>query len=457
VSELPRRVHFVGIGGIGMSALAKVLQEEGYQVSGSDLKLTPLVRRLAARGAVLYEGHAPEHVQGAELVVTTAALPPGHPEVEAARTAGIPVISRAALLGRLMAHRRGIAVAGTHGKTTTSAMIVHLLVASGHDPTFLVGGEIRTLETNARRGSDEWLVAEADEYDRSFLHLWPEIAVLTNVEADHLDIYADLTAVQQAFCQFARQVTGTLVLCADDPFLAGGGLGDLTRPVVSYGLTAGEWQARDIRLEGAGSRSLVYRAGHLLGELRLALPGRHNIQNALGALAAVSLIGVGGEATLAALAHFRGTRRRQEVVGEAGGVLVIDDYGHHPTEIRATLSALRAAYSDRRLVCLFQPHTYSRTKLLLAEFATCFAAAEVVRVAEIYPARERDEWGITAADLVRALDHPDARSVGEVEEAAVAVAAELRPGDLLVIMGAGDITRAGPLVLARLGEHGAAG
>ncbi|MFN8535115.1 MAG: UDP-N-acetylmuramate--L-alanine ligase [Dehalococcoidia bacterium] len=454
MSALPRRVHFVGIGGIGMSALAKVLQDDGHRVSGSDQKLSEIAKRLATGGARLVEGHAAANLGDAELVVTTAALPPGNPEVDAARERGIPIVKRAELLGRLMDDRRGIAVAGTHGKTTTSSMIAHILLSAGLDPTFVVGGEIRGLDANARRGGGEWLVAEADEYDRSFLYLRPEIAVITNVEVDHLDIYRDLEDIQATFARFADQTIRVLILCADDPFLRSNQFAPARKArVETYGLTGGDWTARDIRLGGAASTFVATGpAGN--AAIRLDVPGRHNIQNALGALAAVVASGVSLEQAASALARFQGAKRRLEPVGAVGGVLVIDDYSHHPTEIRAALSALRASYPGRRIVCLHQPHTFSRTKTLLDEFARAFGDADVVRIADIYAARERDEWGISSVDLVKSADHPDIRSSGSVEESAETIAGELQPGDVLALVGAGDINRAAALVLARLSGVG---
>ena len=445
---LPERIHFVGIGGSGMSALAKVLQEDGHQVSGSDIKLTPLVRRLVADGARLYEGHAAAHLGDAQLVVVTAALAEGNPEVAAAIEAGIPVVKRAELLGRLMANRRGIAVAGTHGKTTTSAMIAQILLETGADPTFLIGGEIRGLDTNARRGMGPWLVAEADEYDRSFLHLTPEVAVITNVEADHLDLYRDLTDVRAAFCQFARRVRSRLILCHDDPWLREWRPTDGGSSVEHYGLSGGAWRAEDVALDGEASRFRIVGVEEV--NVRLAVPGRHNVQNAVGAVAAAYAAGVPVEAAGAALERFRGAKRRLEPVAELNGILVIDDYSHHPTEIRVALAALRAAYPGRRIVCLHQPHTYSRTKLLLNDFATAFGDADIVRIADIYPAREQDVWGIHASDLAAAIQHPDVRATGSVAESAAAVATELQPGDVLALIGAGDIAEAAPLVLERL-------
>jgi UDP-N-acetylmuramate--alanine ligase len=329
-------------------------------------------------------------------------------------------------------------------------MIAHILLETGADPTFLVGGEIRGLEANARRGAGEWLVAEADEYDRSFLHLHPEIAVITNVEADHLDIYPSVAEIRSTFLQFARQVGRQLVLCYDDPWLREWGADDVAAGIERYGLAGGEWCAEDVRLEGEGS---AFRLVHTESTtVRLRVPGRHNVQNAVGALAAASAAGVPLAAAGEALATFRGAKRRLEPVGEANGVLVIDDYSHHPTEIRVALAALRAAYPGRRVVCLHQPHTYSRTKLLLHDFATAFDDADVVRIADIYPAREQDRWGVSSADLVAALRHPNVRATGSVEESAAAVAAEVRPGDVLALIGAGDINRAAGPILRRLAE-----
>lgn len=453
MNSLPSRIHFVGIGGIGMSALARVLIEDGHIVSGSDLQTTGLVRRLAASGARIAQGHHASNIGDAELVVATSAARSDNVELQAAAEAGIPIIKRAELLGRLMTEKRGIAVAGTHGKTTTSSMVSLILLGCGLDPTILVGGEIRGLESNARRGGGDWLVAEADEYDSSFLKLEPEIAVITNVEADHLDHYGSLEGIEAAFRQFAGKVTGSLVLCLDDPFLRGmAAEHPFADRTVGYSIdAASDWIATAVHFNGrGGSDFTVMHNSRPAGEISLAVPGRHNVLNALGATVAAVRAGIPFEAAANAIATFGGVHRRLEVKGEVDGITVIDDYGHHPTEVRVTLATLRGQYRDRRIVCLFQPHTYSRTKLLLDEFAGSFEDADAVRIADIYASRERDEWGVSSEDLIRAMRHKDVAAAGSVEAAADQVTSELKSGDVLLTLGAGDIYRAGERILANL-------
>ncbi|MBI4300838.1 MAG: UDP-N-acetylmuramate--L-alanine ligase [Chloroflexi bacterium] len=454
-----KRVHFVGIGGIGMSAIARVMMADGWTVSGSDLRPSLLTAELGSQGARIFAGHAAGNVGDVDLVVITAAVKPDNPELVEARRRGLPVIKRAAMLGRLMADRIGIAVAGTHGKTTTSSLIAMVLESDGLDPTILVGGEIVDLGTNAKRGSGPYMVAEADEYDSSFLELTPHIAVVTNIEAEHLDYYGSLNGVVEAFRRFLARVPddGLIIGCGDDPrvrALAADKDGNdiQAEHFITYGL--GDdclWQATDIRSNSLGGSNFVaVHGGRRAAEFSLAIPGTHNVLNALAAAAVASALGVDPDVTKQTLATFRGARRRFEIKGEAAGVTVVDDYAHHPTEIRATLAAARGRFGERRLVCVFQPHTFSRTKLLLADFATCFQQADDVIIVDIYAAREINEWGISSADLASAIEKPHARYIGELEEAARVLQRELRAGDVLLTLGAGDIDSVATKVLEGL-------
>lgn len=458
--SVPQHVHFVGIGGIGMSAIARVLLEDGHHVSGSDLHLSTLTDRLEGLGAIVWQGHRPQHVESADLVVISSAVSSDNPEVAEARRQGIPVVKRAEVLGWLMATRYGIAVAGTHGKTTTSAMIALILEDAGLAPMILVGGELVDLGTNARRGNGTYLVAEADEFDRSFLRLSPRLAVVTNIEADHLDCYGTFDAVVDAFRHFLAHVPsdGHIVACVDDPTvrrLVHDGVGGAHPPPqwVTYGLgePTAQWRGTDLRLNPLGGYD--FRAWHgdqLVGEMRLRVPGQHNVSNSLAALAATSILGVSGEAAGRTLARFQGARRRFEIKGTAQGVTVVDDYAHHPTEIRATLSAARERFAGHPLWVVFQPHTYSRTKFLLKGFAAAFDQADHVVVTDIYAAREHDDLGVHAAQLVACMRHPDRYYVPDLDSAARFLVDRLSQDDVLLTLGAGDVWRVGEMVLAAM-------
>lgn len=458
-------VHFVGIGGAGISAIAKVLLESGWQVSGSDQQLSAFASALAAQGAVVHVGHAAEHLGAAELVVISSAVTPaaeGYVEVAAAQARGLPVLKRADFLGTLMADRLGIAVAGTHGKTTTTGLIAFLLERAGLDPTFIVGGLLVDYGTNARAGRGRPFVIEADEYDRMFLGLRPSVAVVTNVEHDHPDCYPTLAEMQEAFRAFVAQLPaeGLLVACAQDAFARR--LAEARRaagqPVVLYGRRAEDaFRADSVQPNNAGgSDFLVVRRGETLGLARTRLPGDHNVLNTLAALAVADHLGVPFNTARAALAEYRGAGRRFEVKGEARGVTVVDDYAHHPTEIRATLAAARRRFGGRPLWVMFQPHTYSRTRTLLAEFAAAFGDAEHVIVVDIFRSRETPDPTLSARDIVRRMlsaDGParDVRYLPTLAEAAEALAGELKPGDVLLTLGAGDGDWVGVEVLKRLG------
>ena len=439
-----RHVHFVGIGGAGLSAIARVLMEQGAEVSGSDLMRSPVAEALAQDGARVFAGHQAENVDGAELVVVSSAVPASNVELQAAQAAGIPVLKRPQVLGQMMDGQLGIAIAGTKGKTTTTAMIVSILLAAGRDPTFIVGGVIAGLETNARAGKEPLFVVEADEYDRTFLSLTPRVAVVTNVEHDHPDCYPTFADFQAAFEAFATLVPdeGLLAVGWDDP--AARELGERRREAGTaatfFGLEEGaEWRAEEVRPNFAGGVDfLVTREREVLGLVRLRLPGAHNACNAVAALAVADYLGVPLPVARSALTEFRGVGRRFEVKGEADGVVIVDDYAHHPTAIRVTLQAARQRFPHRPLWAVWQPHTYSRTKTLLADFAQSFGGADHVIVAPIYAARETDTLGVSSAAVVATMRHPDARCARSLDEALVWLGTEVRPGDVVLTLGAGD-------------------
>ncbi|MBN1954620.1 MAG: UDP-N-acetylmuramate--L-alanine ligase [Anaerolineae bacterium] len=452
-----KHIHFVGIGGAGLSAIARVLLEQGAAISGSDLFLSPVARALAQDGAQVYEGHHADHLAGAELVVVSSAVPEGNVEVQAARAASIPVVGRAEVLGWMMAGRVGIAIAGTHGKTTTTGMVATILWEGGLDPTFIVGGVISGLETNARAGTGPHFVVEADEYDRAFLGLRPQVAVITNVEHDHPDCYPQFAHFRLAFADFVALLPpdGLLVVCRDDPVAAeiGAGMFAQQQPVVSYGLEEGAmWMGRELRPNPSGGTDfLVVRAGQALGEVRLRVPGRHNVLNALAALAVSDHLGVPFPTSRSALANFRGANRRFETKGEVDGVTVVDDYAHHPTEIQATLEAAHERFPNQPLWAVWQPHTYSRTRTLFAQFTRSFDRADHVLVLPIYAAREQDTLGVSHTDLAAAMgEHPDARAVGSLEEALVVLGTEVMPHEVVLTMGAGDGDQVGEWLLTAL-------
>ena len=449
-------IHLVGIGGAGLSAIAKVLLERGYHVSGSDLAPGPITGPLAARGATIYEGHSGAQVAGADLVLVSSAVPADNPEVAEARRRSIPVVRRPEFLGWLTAEHATIAVAGTHGKTTTTAMIAWLLSRAGLDPSYIIGGVLPELGSNAHAGGGPHFVIEADEYDRTFLGLRPRVAVITTVEWDHVDCYPTPAACRTVFEEFAALLPeeGLLVVCADDA--VAGELGKLRgtrgKPVISYGLDEGaDWQAREVSVNAlGGSDFTVWRQDRRLGTISLRIPGRHNVLNAVAALAVADHLDVPFAVAAEALADFTGAERRFEQKGESCGIIVVDDYAHHPTEIRATLAAARQRYPERAIWAVFQPHTYSRTKALLEEFAASFADADHVIVTDIYAARERDTLGVSGVQVVERMVHPDARHIGGLREVADFLLLHLQPGDVLITLGAGDGYLIGEWVLAGL-------
>ncbi len=453
-------IHFVGIGGIGMSGLAEVLLNLGYRVSGSDLRDTPITRRLRDLGATVYPGHDPAHVEGASVVVVSSAVRPDNPEVVEAHRRMIPVIPRAEMLAELMRMKYAVAVAGAHGKTTTTSMVAALLSDAGLDPTVVVGGRLHSLGTNARLGQGEFLVAEADESDGSFLRLVPTVAVITNIDREHMDHYGSEAALEQAFVDFANKVPfyGAVVACLDDARVQAV-LPRIRKRTITYGFSphADVWAA-DVRTDGPGSRFRVVWRGREVGRVRLGVPGLHNALNGLAALAVAFELEVEPARACSALSRFQGVERRSQVLGEARGVLVVDDYAHHPTELQAVLRSLREAYG-RRIVAVFQPHRYTRTQDLFDRFAVAFYDASVLVVTDIYPAGEPAIPGVTAGALVeslRAHGHRNVLHVPRLEDATEAVARLARPGDLVVTLGAGSIGQLGPRILARLegGGHG---
>ena len=449
----PRHIHFIGIDGISMSALAAIMLRRGWVVSGSDLKQSSLTKKLVKEGATFYLGHASGNVNGVDLVVYTAAVRPDNPELSHARERGIKVLSRAEFLGTLMSESTyGLAISGSHGKTTTTALIGVMLEEAEFNPTVLVGGELDALGGNVKVGGKDYFVAEACEYVETFLALRPYLSVILNIDADHLDYFGDLEHIVAAFRRFAELIPehGYLVACSDDAnvreILPG-----LKCNVLTYGLTQGcNWWATNIEMRPEGGSLFdVYFDNELLGRVRLKLNGRHNILNTLSALAVGRILGIPFASMCRTFETFNGTHRRFELKGRYNGAAIIDDYAHHPTEIRATLSAARDV-SPRRLIVAFQPHTYTRTKTLLSEFAASFADADEVIITDIYAARERDSLGISSEDLVRQIrySHSNVKYLGRLEDAAAYLSGELRPGDMLITMGAGDIHRVGESLLA---------
>jgi UDP-N-acetylmuramate--alanine ligase len=445
-----RPVHFVGIAGAGMSALAQLFLGRGIPVTGCDAN--PSAAADLLRLGVTVTSHDPSHVDGARALVVTSAMPKDHPELVRARELGIPVIRRAEALGEVTAGRELVAIAGTHGKTTTTVMTTIALAAAGREPTALVGGRVSAWEGNLHPGSDRLYVVEADEYDRSFLTLSPTVAVVNNVEADHLDIYADLADIKRTFAQFVRGAR-TIVLCADDD-----GANTLPTPssteVIRFGIASPDARvlARDLQLSPDGSTFRVVFDDEDLGEVRLRIPGRHNVLNALAALSSGLALGATVDDMARGLASYAGVERRFQRLGEARGVVVVDDYAHNPGKVAAALATARVAYPSRRLVVAFQPHLFTRTRDFAREFGQSLAAADAVFLTEIYPAREQPIPGVTSGLVADALTAAGGTLSwrGDRAQLADALAAAVREGDVVLTVGAGDITKTGPELLARL-------
>lgn len=450
------RVHFVGIGGIGMSGIAEVLLNLGYQVSGSDLKESEITRRLASLGARCHAGHREENVAEVDVVVVSSAVKRDNPEVVAARRHKIPVIPRAEMLAELMRLKYAVALAGSHGKTTTTSMVATVLTAAGLDPTAVVGGKVNVLGSNAKVGKSDLMVVEADESDGSFLHLHPSIAVVTNIDPEHMDHYRTLDALKDAFTDFLNRVPfyGLNVVCIDHPNVQAL-LPRLEKRVVTYGSShAADYRLEGIALDGFATRFRAFRREEDLGDFTVRMVGAHNAMNALAVIAIADELDISLDTVRASLAEFAGVQRRFTVRGEARGVTVVDDYGHHPAEVRATLAGARRAFG-RRLVVVFQPHRYSRTHDLFEDFLSAFNDADVLFLTGIYAAGEEPLEGVSAerlAEGVRAFGHRDVTHVERRADLVEALLPRLKSGDIVLTLGAGDITATGPELLAALGS-----
>ena len=478
-----KRVHLIGIGGSGLSAIARVLIESGYSVSGSDRILSPMAKSLQEIGAQVFIGHQSEYVRGADLVIVSSAIPDDNVEVLEARANGIPVLKRADFLGQLMAGHLGIAIAGTHGKTTTTAMIAWVLSALGQDPTFIIGGISKNLGTNARAGKGKTFVIEADEYDRMFLGLQMQIAVVTNVEYDHPDCYPTAQSYRQAFLEFTKKlpVEGLLLACVNEPGAAlllhesaGGGKYTMgygismpsARPTLSADVRWA-YQASNLEQNQRGgftfdavchpnprnkvSKSTRHKPKTI--QISLQVPGEHNVRNALAALAVAHWLGLSLDKAAQALYEFSGTGRRFEVIGEIAGISIVDDYAHHPTEIQTTIQAARMYYPGRQLWVVWQPHTYSRTRMYFNEFISAFKSADHVLVTEVYPAREPLNHDFSARQIVQAMNHPDAHFVPGLAQATTFLLERLRSGDVLLVLSAGDADQISANVLSAFKER----
>ncbi|MFN0087593.1 MAG: UDP-N-acetylmuramate--L-alanine ligase [Blastocatellia bacterium] len=453
-----QHIHFVGIGGIGMSGIAEVLVNLGYRVSGSDARLSAITERLRGLGANVHEGHQAANIEGAQVVVTSTAVRPDNPEVAEAIRRQIPVIPRAEMLAELMRLKYGIAIAGSHGKTTTTSMVATVLDRAAFDPTIVVGGRVNTLGTNAKLGHGDFMVVEADESDKSFLRLTPTIAVVTNIDLEHLDFYSGIEEIRSCFVEFVNKAPfyGSVIICLDDANIQMI-IPQITRRVITYGMRAhAEVSAADVRAsrENFGSSFTVRRKGQELGRIRLNVPGEHNVCNALAAVAVGLDLEIDFSLIAEGLEAFRGTERRFQIkrLIEKENILVVDDYGHHPTEIRATLAAAKT--SGRRLVVLFQPHRYTRTAALHEEFARSFYDAEVVLLADIYAASEDPIEGVNSMALAEEIErfgHRNVRYIGAIEQGKQALLDAVQPGDLVITLGAGSVWRPGDEFIDAMG------
>jgi len=449
-----QHIHFVGIGGSGMSGIAEVLLTLGYRVTGSDAQDSDTVRRIRDLGGTVFIGHDAAQIGSAQVVVISSAVSSSNPEVLAARAAVVPVIPRAEMLAELMRLKYGVAIAGAHGKTTTTSLVANVLAEGGLDPTVVIGGKVNALGSHARLGRGDVLVAEADESDGSFLKLSPSVVVVTNMDHEHLDYYQTMERLSETFLSFINNIPfyGLAVLCADDPHL-GALLPLVTKRVQTYGLTGqADLVGSDIALQGGVAEFSAHLRGESLGRFRVAMPGIHNVSNALAAMAVGLELGVSLPHIRQALEGFKGVERRFQIVGEKGGIMVVDDYGHHPTEIAATLAAAKSGWG-RRLVVLFQPHRFTRTRDLLDEFPPAFRQADHLFLTDIYPAGEAPIPGVTGerlADAIRAAGTPPMTYVPQKDHLIETVRPSLKPGDVVVALGAGDIGRIGRALYERL-------
>ncbi|HOV86618.1 MAG TPA: UDP-N-acetylmuramate--L-alanine ligase [Syntrophobacteraceae bacterium] len=454
-----QHIHFVGIGGIGMSGIAELLLNLGYRVSGSDLKETDLTRRLGALGARIFVGHAAEHVRGADVVVLSSAISEDNPEWLAARALGkVPIIRRAEMLAELMRLKYSVLIAGAHGKTTTTSMVSTVLARGGLDPTVVIGGKLNAWGTNAKLGHGDFMVAEADESDGTFLMLPPTIAVVTNIDLEHLDFYRDLEHIQETFLQFINKIPfyGQAVLCLEDENIQAL-MPRIGKRFVTYGFSSqADFQARDVRIDGFRASYRAYCRGEELGEIELGIPGRHNVLNSLAAVAVARELEIAWPDVQTGLGDMTGVQRRFQVKGEVDGVLVLDDYGHHPTEIRTVLETLAQCFPNRRRIVAFQPHRYSRTHALREQFARCFYHSDVLLTTEIYAASEKPIEGVTGEGLAREIashGHHDLHYCRTLEEMLEKLCEMVVPGDVVMTLGAGNILQVGEWLLDRLEQR----
>ncbi len=449
-----QNIHFVGIGGIGMSGIAEVLLNLGYHISGSDAKETEVTRRLQALGCDISYGHRKENVKKVDVVVISSAIRQDNPEIKVAEERLIPVIPRAEMLAELMRMKVGVAIAGTHGKTTTTSLIATVLAAGGFDPTVVIGGRLNSIGSNARLGQGEFLVAEADESDGSFVKLMPTIAVVTNIDPEHLDYYSGIEQIKETFLSFLNRIPffGLAVLCLDHPNVQSL-IPKLKKRFTTYGLTTqADFQAKEIVFEGLSTTFDVIHERGEVGRLKLQMPGLHNVYNALATVATAFELNIPFQTIQETLQDFSGIQRRFQIKGEKKGILIVDDYGHHPVEVMATLRAARTGW-ERRVVAVFQPHRYSRTRTLFQDFLTAFYDADVLILTDIYPAGEDRIEGIEAGALcegIREYGHKDAAYIPEKKEIVDRLLHILTPGDMLITLGAGDIWQVADEVLKRL-------
>ncbi len=450
-------IHFVGIGGIGMSGIARVLRKMGFTVTGSDLKPTPITRELEGMEIKVFYGHRTENCQGAQVIVYSSAVARNNPELEWARGERIPVIPRAEMLAELMRMRYSIAISGTHGKTTTTSMIALVLEEAGLKPTSVIGGLVRGSKTNGSLGNGKYLVAEADESDRSFLLLLPTLAVITNIEEEHLDCYQDLAEIKSAFLDFANRVPfyGSVVACADDPNIQDI-LPEMKRRTITYGFSAqAQIRGVDIDLKSFSSSFRVLKGTTELGIIELAVGGLHNAQNSLAVIAVCDELAVDFSKVRTGLMSFKGVHRRQELKGKKSEVTVIDDYGHHPTEIKKTLEAVRVSFPHNRLITVFQPHRYTRTKFLQRQFGAAFLETDILIITDIYPAGEAPIAGVSSALIINAIEEhnpgrPQIVHQSDFNQITDYILEIVKPGDVIITLGAGNIWQIGETILKKL-------
>jgi len=450
-------IHFVGIGGIGMSGIAELLLNLGYQVSGSDLTSSDITRNLQDLGGIFFEGHDRGQITGADVVVTSSAISSDNPEIREARRRSIPVIPRAEMLAELMRLKYSIAIAGAHGKTSTTSLVSSILECGGLDPTVVIGGKLKNIGSNALMGKGEFIVAEADESDGSFLRYSPSIAVVTNIDREHLDFYKDLDEIKQVFCDFLDRVPfyGLAILCLDNEPIQSL-IPQIKNRFKTYGMTSqADFQARNVVFEGLKTRFTICHEGTVLGDITLNLPGVHNVYNALAGVAVGNELNIPFDVIKNALETVQGVQRRLEIKGRARGIVVVDDYGHHPTEIKTTLQAVKRSWPDRRKVVVFQPHRYTRTRALFDEFSRCFYQSDLLMVLPIYAASEKKIEGIDSRSLAEAIrlhGHKQVLSADSFEEAVEKLHPILGKGDILLTLGAGDVWKVGTTILDEMGK-----